>query len=268
MRSATLAGASASWEYNAFAEPTRYSVEDPSGGEPLFEADYVRDSLGRITERTETVDGTTRTWRYSYDGRGRLADVERRDGGGSFQQVASYGWGPNNNRTSVSDGRVDLTSSQIEVDARDRLTRYGALTYDWDASGDLTVKTDTSSGDITRYDYDASGNLQDVELPDGRTVDYRIGPKNWRVGRVVRNSAGSVVDELSADLRSLRELRSAATVWCAEESPAASSPITSARCAWSSTRIPGTWSRSCATTRSAACWRTPTPGFSLWIRCG
>ncbi|MGM0557012.1 MAG: RHS repeat-associated core domain-containing protein [Myxococcota bacterium] len=195
LRSATLAGALASWEYNAFAEPTRYTVADPSGGSPLFEADYVRDSLGRITERTETVDGTTRTWRYSYDGRGRLTDVERRDGGGSFQQVASYTWGPNNNRTAVSDGRVDLSGSQIQVDARDRLTRYGSLTYDWDAAGDLTRKTDTSTGDITRYDYDASGNLQDVELPDGRAVEYRIGPNNRRIGRVVHNAAGSVLDE-------------------------------------------------------------------------
>ncbi|MGM0557011.1 MAG: RHS repeat-associated core domain-containing protein [Myxococcota bacterium] len=38
-------------------------------------------------------------------------------------------------------------------------------------------------------------SLQDVELSDGRTVDYRIGPNNRRIGRVLRNSAGGVLDE-------------------------------------------------------------------------
>lgn len=95
----------------------------------------------------------------------------------------------------------DSRGALAEVDARDRLTRYGTLTYDWDASGDLTRKTDTATGDITRYDYDASGHLQDVELPDGRTIDYRVGPTDHlsSVRLVVNASTGNVVQRMKYD---------------------------------------------------------------------
>ena len=36
---------------------------------------YVRDSIGRITERTERVNGVSTTFSYSYDAAGRLFEV-------------------------------------------------------------------------------------------------------------------------------------------------------------------------------------------------
>lgn len=43
----------------------------------LFAVGYTRDDLGRITERTETVLGVTRTDTYTYDLAGRLTGVTR-----------------------------------------------------------------------------------------------------------------------------------------------------------------------------------------------
>jgi RHS repeat-associated protein len=51
------------------------------------------------------------------------------------------------------------------------------------ANGELTGKTDSATGDTTGYAYDVLGNLREVELPDGRTITYRIDGLDRRVGK-------------------------------------------------------------------------------------
>lgn len=70
-------------------------------------------------------------------------------------------------------------------DAQDRLTSYGPYQYSYSAVGALKTKTNTSTGAITEYDYDAFGNLRRVTLPDGRNVEYEIDANNSRVGKSV-----------------------------------------------------------------------------------
>jgi YD repeat-containing protein len=66
-------------------------------GTPVYESHYEHDALGRITEWTETVEGSTRVQRFEYDDGGRLTSV--RDG--LDAPVADYGYDLNGNRTSV-----------------------------------------------------------------------------------------------------------------------------------------------------------------------
>ncbi|MDZ7663686.1 hypothetical protein [Thiohalophilus sp.] len=41
----------------------------------LYDVSYVRDDLGRITQKTETLDGRTTVHDYQYDLAGRLTQV-------------------------------------------------------------------------------------------------------------------------------------------------------------------------------------------------
>jgi YD repeat-containing protein len=66
-------------------------------GAPVYASHYEHDALGRITEWTETVEGSTRVQRFEYDDGGRLTSV--RDG--LDAPVADDGYDLNGNRTSV-----------------------------------------------------------------------------------------------------------------------------------------------------------------------
>ncbi len=138
----------------------------------LYEVSYVRDALGRVVEKDETVEGERHVWSYRYDVAGRLVEV-RRDG----VAYARYGYDANGNRTHV-DGVAVAT-----YDERDRLLRYGDASYGWTASGELREKA-TPAG-VVRYEYDALGNLRKVTLADGRVIEYVVDGLGRRIGKKV-----------------------------------------------------------------------------------
>ena len=49
------------------------------GGSPFYTNTYLRDKLGRLTQKTETIQGTTTVFGYAYDPAGRL-DVSHSPG--------------------------------------------------------------------------------------------------------------------------------------------------------------------------------------------
>jgi YD repeat-containing protein len=63
------------------------------GSTVLFQVNYMRDSLGRITEKTETVQGASTKYDYAYDVKGQLIQVSRND-----TIVSTYGYDGNGNR--------------------------------------------------------------------------------------------------------------------------------------------------------------------------
>jgi RHS repeat-associated protein len=173
-RSGTALGSvTTSQAYNAFGE---LASDASSAG---YANTYTRDRLGRITQKVETIGGTTTTYGYAYDLAGRLAQV-------SVNGVVarSYAYDANGNRLSVTDAATGTTSGTY--DAQDRLLSYGAATFTYNAAGDLTSKTDPSG--TTTYAYDALGNLIQVDLPDGRVVTYVIDGQTRRVGKRVNGS--------------------------------------------------------------------------------
>jgi alanyl-tRNA synthetase len=58
--------------YNAFAEPSSYQATVNGG--TMFSQQYTRDNLRRITTKTETAQGVTDTYGYTYD-LARIGDV-------------------------------------------------------------------------------------------------------------------------------------------------------------------------------------------------
>jgi RHS repeat-associated protein len=135
---------------------------------------YTRDQLGRLTEHTETLAGTTTTFGYTYDLAGRLTAVTQ-----NGMTVSTYTYDANGNRLSHN-------SILGTYDAQDRLLQYGATTSTYTANGEL--HTQTTTGQTTTYDYDVLGNLRAVTLPTGTTITYSIDGQNRRIGKQVNGT--------------------------------------------------------------------------------
>ncbi len=159
--------------YSGFGEVQGYTANVDSS--PVFSTGYTRDALGRITQKTETVNGQTDTTVYTYDLAGRLTEVRRN---GTVQ--ATYGYDANGNRTHLNGLEV------ASYDAQDRLTSYNGTAFAYTANGDL--KTKTVGGQVTGFSYDVFGNLRQVTLPGGTVIDYLIDGRNRRIGKTVNGT--------------------------------------------------------------------------------
>ncbi|MCP5057566.1 MAG: hypothetical protein GY937_12695 [bacterium] len=178
---ATLGTVTTSHGYNTFGELTSDSAS--AGATALYANTYMRDTLGRITQKVETIQGVTATYDYVYDLAGRLERVDE-----NGVPARTYAYDSNGNRLSVTEGAM-VTSGTY--DDQDRLLTYGTNTYTYNLAGDLTSKTDSSlpSGQqTTGYSYDALGNLNQVVLPDATTIDYVIDGQNRRIGKKVNGA--------------------------------------------------------------------------------
>lgn len=170
---ATLRNTSDMVTYNGFGEIASYLAM--TNGERLLAVNYTYDAVGRITQRSEELAGTTTRYGYEYDLLGRLVRVTH-DG----KTLATYDYDANGNRTGLTTPSLELTAS---YDEQDRLISYGDTNFTYTASGDLHTRT--QNGQTTTYRYDTLGNLRSVALPDGREVSYLIDGLNRRVGKQI-----------------------------------------------------------------------------------
>ncbi|MCK0536741.1 Lcl domain-containing protein [Alcanivorax quisquiliarum] len=170
--SATLGILEHSYGYNAFGE--RISTTISRDGNSFGTLSYSRDKGGRLTARTESLNGSSFTDSYQYDIAGRLTQVTR-DG-----VTTSWQYDDNGNRTHENGQLI------ASYDAQDRLVSYQGATYQYTANGELASKTE--SGATTHYTYDELGNLLEVELPGDITIAYVIDGQNRRIGKKVNGS--------------------------------------------------------------------------------
>ncbi|MER0169878.1 MAG: hypothetical protein DU489_04600 [Nitrosomonas sp.] len=166
-----LAATTTSQSYNAFGELSQLIASQ--AGDTMLAIQYTRDKAGRITRKTETIAGQTNTTNYSYDLAGRLVKVEK-DGAS-----ITYRYDSNGNRLS----RNNVTGT---YDPQDRLLTYGNASYSYTANGEL--KTRASGGQTTAYRYDVRGNLTNVTLPDGTTIEYLADGRNRRIAKKVNGA--------------------------------------------------------------------------------
>lgn len=159
--------------YNTFGEIENHQTK--YNGANLYTCVFERDNKGRITQKTETIDGVTAVYGYSYDAADRLAQVTK-DG----LLTSSYTFDANGNR---------LTASNITLipvyDTQDRLMNYGDYAYTYTANGELQTKTNSQTSETTTYGYDEFGNLKSVSIPDGRIIEYVVDGLSRRIGKRV-----------------------------------------------------------------------------------
>jgi RHS repeat-associated protein len=164
--------------YNGFGEVTSYSAA--SSGANVYGAQYTRDNLARITQKSETLGGVTDTFNYSYNARGRLSDVRKN---GSLTATSTYD--ANGNRLTGPSGTTTYT-----YDDQDRVltmnTGAGPTSYTHTLNGELQSKT--AGGQTTTYQYDGPSNLLHVTLPTGTQIDYVIDAQHRRIGKKINGS--------------------------------------------------------------------------------
>ena len=161
----------------------------------VYSATYVRDALGRIASKSETLGGIAHEFGFTYDLAGRLAEA-REDG----VPTATYSYDANGNRLSRTDGSGTASGS---YDAQDRLIQFGPMTFVHNDNGERTSKT--AAGQTTSYEYDSQGNLTRVTMPGGPSIEYVLDALERRVGRMLD---GSLVEGLlyEDDLRPIAQL--------------------------------------------------------------
>jgi len=170
-----VGSARVTYAYSDFGELNDLRVR--AGGE-LFRVRYTRDDLGRITEARETNQGTTTTYTYTYDLLGQVTEV--RVNGTSH---ATYSYDANSNRIGIVSTEQTVAAANITHNADDQLLQYGNTSYTYNAAGQLAQKT--QGAELTRYSYGVLGELQRVELPDGRAITYQYDALKRRIGRQV-----------------------------------------------------------------------------------
>jgi hypothetical protein len=163
-----------SWTYDdSTGAVTHYAAKH--GATTLFDVLYTRDSLDRITQMEETVQGVTTVKAFTYDSVGRLDQV-RVNGA----LTSDYDYDANGNRTSLTTQNKTVTGT---YDDQDRMLTYGGAGYTYSANGELLMKV--VGADTTRYSYNVLGSLEQVRVGDGTTVEYLFDGEGRRVGKRV-----------------------------------------------------------------------------------
>ncbi len=181
----SIGSVSTGYSYNTYGEVTGFTAQYNTTD--LFATNYTLDSLGRITTLTETIDGVTNTFDYTYSSIGFLTQVERND-----TIISQYIYDSNGNRTheiTINDQMTGYDTTYVVYDAQDRLLQYGNTFYGYTSNGSLRTKI--VGADTTGYVYDDFGNLTNVTLPpqtgqaDGTLIDYIIDGQNRRIAKKV-----------------------------------------------------------------------------------
>jgi len=173
VRGTTLGRVETALDYSSFGERAKFTAK--VGGKDLFSVAYERDTLGRVTKKTETLQGKTEVYGYDYDRAGRLTDVTK-----NGAKVAHYEYDANDNRVKYEG---PLGSFAGSYDAQDRVSNYGPLSFTHAPAGPWLTRTE--AGKTTRFDYDVFGNLRAVAGPDGPTIEYLVDPGQRRIGKKV-----------------------------------------------------------------------------------
>jgi len=175
LNGSVLGTIASTYTYNGFGELEAATTSNDPLGDQLYSVSYVRDKLGRIVQKTETVEGVSHVYGYVYDLAGRLESVTM-DG----IVLESYGYDGNGNR-------IELDGASIATyDEQDRLLTYGAYQYTYTENGELTERTDGVN--TSSYQYDMLGNLVSVTLPNGELVEYIIDGQNRRIGKKINGA--------------------------------------------------------------------------------
>lgn len=152
--------------YDEYGDLISYeAIYSPTSGSPVSLYSYVltRDIGGRISGKTETIQGVTKTYEYTYDVVGRLV-LEKVD---SLDNT-SFSYDSNSNRTS---GAIDQSAFNATYDDQDRLLTLGSRTYSFTTNGDLShIQWNTTQS--SAFNYDVFGNLKEVTLPSGSIINY------------------------------------------------------------------------------------------------
>ena len=150
-------------------------------GSSLTSWDLGRDDNGMITDKSETVNGDTSNYIYTYDPMGRLLTVTK-----DSILVEEYQYGLNGTRTYEMNTLRGIAGRSFDYSDEDHLLTAGAATYLYNLDGFLTNKTNGTNETI--YNYSSRGELLSVAQPDGTVIEYIHDPLGRRIAKMVNGS--------------------------------------------------------------------------------
>lgn len=162
-----------SYTYNSYGEVTGYEAKYDTT--TIYSYTLARDGMGRVDEKTQSMNGVTNTFAYTFDSAGRLTEAEK-----NSVVVATYEYDSNSNRNG---GTIGAQATSASYDDQDRVLTYNTLSFTHNADGELLSKTNNTLSQTTSYVYDVFGNLTQVTLPGGAVITYDIDGLNRRVGK-------------------------------------------------------------------------------------
>jgi len=158
------------------------------GGQGVTSWSLIRDDAGRISDKSETVDGVTSSYVYGYDPMGRLLTVTK-----DSILVEEYQYDSVGTRTYEMNSQRSITGRTFSYEDEDHLLTAGDASYQYDVDGYLTTKTVGTEApfEVTSYSYSSRGELLRVTLPDGTAIEYVHDP----LGRRIAKKADGVITE-------------------------------------------------------------------------
>ncbi|MFW5500728.1 MULTISPECIES: RHS repeat domain-containing protein [unclassified Maridesulfovibrio] len=157
----------------------------PGMEEPFSVLATARDEDGRIVEKLCSLEPKDHHVHYDYDAGGRLCAVWKDE-----RLIEEYKYGKQGERYFGSTPQTG--QCRFTYGPGLRLERAGEVKYSYDGDGRLVMKQDGL--DVTNYEYHHSGQLQQVNLPDGRRISYVIDPQGRRMAKSVN---GKVMENYS-----------------------------------------------------------------------
>ncbi|MCI5193972.1 MAG: hypothetical protein D3915_12750 [Candidatus Electrothrix sp. AU1_5] len=169
--------------FNGYGELT--AENSAVNAQPVNGWSVTRNKNGRIMSKSETVNGGTVEYAYTYDDMGRLLTVKK-DG----TLVEEYQYGLNGSRSYEMNSLKGEAGRSYSYSVEDHLLSAGGVSYEFDADGFLTKKT--QGADVTGYQYSSRGELLQVNLPGGKSIEYLHDPLGRRIAKKVN---GTVVEK-------------------------------------------------------------------------
>ncbi len=170
----TLGNLTDTYSYNSFGEVTGYVANYSAS--PIYSYSLTRDDLGRVSQKTEILNGVTTVWDYVYDVVGRLQDVYK-----NTVLQSHYTYDGNSNRNG---GYIGAATTTATYDGQDRISTFNLNTYTHNRNGEMLTKTDTLLSATTTYSWNAYGTLTGVQMAT-KTVTYQLDAQQRRFAKLV-----------------------------------------------------------------------------------
>jgi RHS repeat-associated protein len=136
----------------------------------------TRDKNGRITTKTDTVEGATSNYAYTYDSMGRLLTVTK-----DTTLIEEYQYDSVGRCIYEMNVFKGIAGRTFTYSDEDHLLTADDISYQYDADGFLATKT--QGADVTIYNYSSRGELKSVNLPDGSLIEYVNDPLGRRIAK-------------------------------------------------------------------------------------
>jgi YD repeat-containing protein len=175
------------YTYDSQNRLTRLDHQNSAGASVAF-YDYVYDLASRITQITD-IDGVTD---YTYDDRDQLTGADRAVT--DIRGDESYEYDANGNRVGSS-----LHGSGYVTGPANRLLSDGTYDYEYDAEGNMTLRTEIATGDYRVFVWDHRNRLVGVNdfLSDGtpvQEVEFAYDALNRRISKAVDDTPLDAID--------------------------------------------------------------------------